>query len=89
MSIELEACGLLFERERPISVTYRGVEIRGHRVDLIVNNRIVVELKAMTRFDEIHRAQVISYLKTTGLRVGLLINFRVEYLPQGLRRVVL
>jgi GxxExxY protein len=89
MCIELEASGLPFELERAVSVAYRGVMIRGQRVDLIVDNRVVVELKAIARFDEIHRAQVISYLKTTGLRVGLLINFRVEYLPQGLRRIVL
>jgi GxxExxY protein len=89
MCIELEAQGLPFELERPISVSYRGVDIRGQRVDLIVDNVVVVELKAITRFDEIHQAQVLSYLKTTGLRIGLLINFRVACLPQGLRRVAL
>jgi GxxExxY protein len=89
MCIELEACGLPFERERPISVSYRGIEIRGQRADLIVDNTVIVELKAIARFDEIHQAQIISYLKATGLRVGLLINFHVEYLPQGLRRIVL
>lgn len=57
-------------------------------VDLIVEGLIVVELKAVTRLDEIHRAQLISYLKTTGLRGGLLINFRVPLLRDGLRRVV-
>jgi GxxExxY protein len=57
-------------------------------VDLIVEGLIVVELKTVAKLDEIHRAQVISYLKTTGLRGGLLINFRVPLLRDGLRRIV-
>ena len=89
MCVELQACGLPFELERSIAVAYRGVEIHGQRVDLIVASTVILELKAITRFDEIHRAKMISYLKTTGLRIGLLINFHVEYLPQGLKRVVL
>jgi GxxExxY protein len=89
MCIELEAMGLQFERERAISVAYRGIEIKGQRVDLIVDKQVVVELKAISALDEVHQAQLISYLRTMKLRVGLLINFRVPYLPQGLRRVVL
>jgi GxxExxY protein len=89
MCIELRAQGLAFERERAISVVYRGIEIKGQRVDLIVANQVVVELKSVVKLDEIHQAQLISYLRATKLRVGLLINFRVPYLPQGLRRVVL
>jgi GxxExxY protein len=88
MCIELQNAGLPFEMEKAVTVRYRGVEIRGQRIDLIVADTVVVELKAIARFDEVHRAQMISYLKTTGLRVGLLLNFRVEYLPQGLRRIV-
>jgi GxxExxY protein len=89
MYVELKASGLSFECERPVTVTYRGVEIRGQRVDLIVEQAIVVELKAVVKLDEVHRAQLISYLRTTGLRGGLLINFRVAVLQRGLRRVVL
>jgi GxxExxY protein len=89
MRIELEAQGLSYESERAICVIYRGVEIPGQRVDLIVKKQLVVELKAVTRLDEIHRAKVISYLKTTGLRAGLLINFHVPVLRQGLKRIVL
>jgi len=69
-------------------VRYRGIEIPGQSVDLIVESLIVVELKAVTHFDPIHKAQLISYLKTTGLRGGLLINFRVPVLRDGIRRVV-
>jgi GxxExxY protein len=89
MCIELKAKGLPFEAERPVRVVYRGVKIPGQRVDLIVGGLIVVELKAVSRFDRIHIGQVISYLKTTDLRGGLLINFRVPLLIEGLKRIVL
>ena len=88
MCIELEALGLAFEEECSVYVTYRGIQIPGQRVDLIVQGLIVVELKAVTHFDQVHKAQLISYLKTTGLRGGLLINFRVPVLRDGIRRVV-
>ena len=68
---------------------YDGVVISGQRIDLIVGGLIVVELKAVSRLEEIHRAQLISYLRTTGLRGGLLINFRVRVLKDGLQRIVL
>jgi len=89
MCVELEASGLSYEAERPVLVRYRHASISGQRVDLIVENAIVVELKSVTHLDKIHLAQVISYLRTTGLRGGLLINFRVPVLRHGLRRVVL
>ena len=88
MCIELEARKLAYEEERSVYVTYRGVQIPGQRVDLIIERLIVVELKAVTHFDQVHKAQLISYLKTTGLRGGLLINFRVPVLRDGIRRVV-
>ena len=89
MCVELEARGLSYEVERPVCVSYRGVDIPGQRIDLIVGGLIVVELKTVARFDRVHVAQVISYLKTTGLRGGLLINFRVPLLVKGLKRIVL
>jgi len=89
MCVELEARGLAYEVERPVCVAYRGVDIPGQRIDLIVGGLIVVELKTVARFDRVHVAQLISYLKTTGLRGGLLINFRVPLLVKGLKRVVL
>jgi GxxExxY protein len=89
MYLELKAAGLLFEYDLPVLVRYRGVELTGQRVDLIVDRQIVVELKSVARLDEVHRAQLISYMRTTGLRGGLLINFRVPLLVRGLKRVVL
>ena len=89
MCIELESRKMSFECERPIHVTYRGVEIPGQRVDLVIEGLIVVELKAVVSLEEVHRAQVISYLRTTRLRGGLLVNFRVRLLKEGLQRIVL
>jgi GxxExxY protein len=89
MCLELASRRIAYEVERPVRVSYQGVEIPGQRVDLIVEGLIVVELKSVLRLDDIHRAQLISYLRTTGLRGGLLVNFRVPLLKHGLKRVVL
>jgi GxxExxY protein len=89
MCIELESANLAYELERPVRVQYRSVDIPGQRIDLIVEGLVVVELKAVERLDDVHRAQVISYMKTTGLRAGLLINLRVAVLRHGLKRFVL
>ena len=89
MRVELEARGLSYECEKTVVVRYRGVELHGERVDLIIENRIIVEIKAVIRLDDVHRAQLVSYLRTTGLRGGLLMNFRVPVLPRGLQRIVL
>jgi GxxExxY protein len=88
LCIELQARGITFERERPVAIRYRDIAIQGQRVDLIVGGCIIVELKALTRFDPVHDAQVISYLRTTGLRLGLLLNFSCPTLREGIRRVV-
>jgi GxxExxY protein len=64
MYLELDAWGLAFERERPVRVAYRGVEIPGHRVALIIEGLIVVELKSVASLADVHRAQLISYLRT-------------------------
>ena len=89
MHIELNARGLSYQSEKPVTVSYRGIQIEGQRVDLVVEGLIVVELKTVARFDDVHKAQVMSYLRTTGLRGGLLINFRVPVLKRGLQRIVL
>lgn len=89
MCIEMATQELPYELERSIVVHYRDVELGGQRVDLIVGGLIVVELKAVVRLDNVHRAQLLSYLKTTRLRGGLLINFRIAVLKHGIRRIVL
>jgi GxxExxY protein len=89
MCIAFAKASVQFECERAVSVLYDGVPIPGQRIDLIVEGLIIVELKSVRRFEEVHDAQLISYLRTTGLRGGLLINFRVPRLKEGIRRIVL
>ena len=89
MAIALTNEGIPYECEKPLEVRYQGVAIPGQRVDLIVDGLIVVELKSVRSLEEIHEAQLISYLKSTGLRGGLLINFRLSLLHRGLKRIVL
>ena len=70
-------------------VTYRGVKIDcGYRIYLLVEDKVVVELKAVERLEPIHEAQLLSYLKLSGYQIGLLINFNVRMLKQGIRRLV-
>lgn len=89
LSLELQGRGLAFEREKPIAVRYRTWEIPGQRIDLLVGGAVIVEVKAVQQLDRIHEARSLSYLKTTGLRVGLLVNFNCLTLTAGLRRLVL
>lgn len=87
--LELESRGLGFESEKPILVRYREWLIPGQTLDLIVEGVVIVEIKAVPRLRPLHRHQVLSYLKTTGLRVGLLMNFNASLLKNGLERIVL
>jgi GxxExxY protein len=88
LSYELLERGLGVERQRPTPVTYRGVQIDvGYRMDLLVEELVVVELKAVDRLLPIHKAQLLSYLKLADLRLGLLINFNVKVLKDGIRRM--
>lgn len=89
MRVEMAARGIAFECEREVHVVYRGVVLTGQRVDLVVRDCVIVEVKAVAAVEPIHIAQVLSYLKTTGLRMGLLINFNHRLLKDGLRRIVL
>jgi len=86
---ELVNRGLSVERQKNMSVTYRGTKIDcGYRLDLLVNGHVIVELKAVERFGRIHEAQLLSYLKLSDKKVGLLINFNVKRLKDGIRRFV-
>lgn len=89
MGVELEMVGLRYEREVTIHLTYRGHALRAQRLDLLVERQLVVELKAVERLDRIHQAQLLSYMKAGGFRVGLLMNFHSEFLKSALRRFVL
>jgi GxxExxY protein len=89
LAVELCLQGIPFERQKPVTVNYKGHSVGQGRLDLLVGDCLIVELKTVDAFVPIHRAQVISYLKTTGLCLGLLINFKVQRLKDGVRRVVL
>ena len=89
IAIELEIEGLPFEAEKRYEVTYRGRWLSDHRVDIVVADQVLLEVKAVDRLAAVHRAQVMSYLRMSGLRVGLLLNFNVAVLPDGLRRIIL
>ncbi len=90
MELELEYRGLLFEAQKYCPIQYRNVEISdAYRVDLLVNQRVVVELKSTEGDDDVHVAQVLTYLRFTGCKIGLLINFKNRILIDGLRRLSL
>jgi GxxExxY protein len=86
---ELGSAGLPVERQKPLPVACRGVRLdAGYRVDLIVGREVTVEIKSVERLMPIHRAQLLFYLRLSGLKVGLLINFNVQTLRTGIDRVV-
>ena len=87
MPLALSHEGLDFENEAEVRIFYEGTEVGVHYLDLLVERQIVVELKAVKELDEVHYAQVRSYLKATGLHVGLLLNFNAPTLVS--KRVVL
>ena len=77
------------ESQLALPVVYDGIKLdAGYRIDLLVENAVIVELKAVERFLPIHEAQLLSYLKLSDKRLGLLINFNVVHLKNGLRRIV-
>lgn len=87
---EMGLRGLTFERQMPLPVAYKGVNLDcGYRLDFLVEKSVVLELKATESITPIHEAQVLTYLKLGGWTVGLLINFNVPALKQGIKRIVL
>lgn len=89
LAFEITESGLKVETEKPLPVLYRQVKLDcGYRLDLLVEEKVIVELKAVDRLMPIHQAQLLSYLKISGISVGLLINFNVTVLKYGLQRVV-
>jgi GxxExxY protein len=89
LCVELELLGIPFARQQPVSVNYKGRAIGEGRIDLLVGGILIVELKAVEELASIHSAQVISYLKMTGHHLGLLINFNVPVLKDGIKRIIL
>ena len=90
LSRELQLQHLPFERQKRLDVTYKGISIRrAYRLDLLVAQTVVVEIKTVSALLPIHDAQLLTYLRLGGYRVGLLLNFKVPVLRDGIRRKVL
>jgi GxxExxY protein len=87
MEIELAHRGIAFQRQLDIQLTYRGEPVGTSRLDLLVEETIIVDLKAVDQLGPVHSAQLISYLSITGHPLGLLINFNVAALRQGIKRI--
>jgi GxxExxY protein len=86
---ELARVGLSVESQVELPIHYQGLRLdAGYRIDLLVENAVIVELKALERILPVHEAQLLSYLRMSDLRLGLLINFNVRLLRDGVRRVV-
>ena len=86
---ELSLRNIKYVSQAPVSVMYKGRSVGEGRIDILVENRLIVELKAVEAYEAIHHAQVISCLKATHLSLGLLINFNMPILKDGVRRVIL
>ncbi len=88
-AFELGERGRQVARQVPLPLVYKGVQLDcGYRLDLLVNDLVIVEIKAVEALTDVHKAQLLSYLKISGLHVGLLINFNVKMLKDGISRVV-
>ena len=90
LAYELEQSGLTFRQQHALPVTYKTTRLDcGYRVDLLVEGRLIVELKSVEKVLPIHEAQLLSYMKLAAVSVGLLINFNVSLLKNGIKRMVL
>jgi len=89
LCFELSEAGFKFERQKSLPITYKTIQLNcGYRLDLVVENNIIVELKSIEKILPIHEAQILTYLKISGLTLGLLINFNVPILKDGIKRIV-
>jgi GxxExxY protein len=89
LNYELVKCGLFVEKEKPLPLVYEGVKLDcGYRMDLVVERRVIVETKAVDDFHDIFMAQMITYLRLNKTRIGLLLNFNVLKMVDGIKRVV-
>ena len=89
LCVELAVARIVFEREKRYSVRYRGVLLSKQCLDFVVGGQIVLEIKSVDQFAPIHHKQILNYMRIAGLRAGLLINFNVAILPDGMSRKIL
>jgi GxxExxY protein len=87
---ELQAAGLSIQKQKPVPVVYKEIKLDcGYRIDILVENQVVIEIKAVDAFNPVHTAQILTYMKFSHMKLGLLINFNVTMLKLGLKRFIL
>jgi GxxExxY protein len=90
LEYELRKRGLVVERQKPVAIVYEEVRMEvGFKIDLLVNGCVLIELKAVERMIPVFDAQLLTYLKLSGIRLGLLVNFNTKLIKEGIRRVIL
>lgn len=86
---EIAKSGLKVEKEKPLPLIYGDVRLEaGYRIDLLVENQVIIEIKSLEALADVHLAQILTYMKLYDCALGLLINFNVNYLKEGIRRVI-
>jgi len=88
LCVELGLQELQYQRQVPIPLTYKGEQIGDYRIELVVEDTVVVEIKSVERHDPLFEAQVLTYLKITGKKIGLLMNFNSRLLTNGIKRLI-
>lgn len=90
LTFELIKAGLLVERQKPVTVVYKEISLEcGYRIDILVENTVIIELKALESLNEVHEAQILTHMRFAGKPIELLMNFNVKLLKHGLRRFVM
>lgn len=90
LAYELSAAGIMFLLEAELPVIYKGTRIPcGYRIDLLIENKLILELKSVDSLQRVHEAQILTYMKLSNIGIGLLINFNEKYLKHGIKRFVL
>ena len=89
LSYELKSAGFAIERQVPVPVVYKEIKLEyGYRIDILVERTVIIELKAIDAFAPVHEAQILTYMKFANKRIGLLINFYVTLLKEGIKRYI-
>lgn len=86
---ELQSAGLIVDKQKSLPLTYKGMLLESRlRIDILVENQIIIELKAVEELNDVHLAQALTYLKLSGCKLALLVNFNVAHLKNGIKRVI-
>ena len=90
LAYELKRSNISFKLQHNLPVEYKGIKLDcGYRIDILIDNRVIVELKSVDNILPIHQAQLLTYMKLSGVGIGLLMNFNVKYMKNGIKRMVL